>query len=210
MNRHLILTMLLALAACDSPERAKVPATEQPNAAVDQADGVVFNEVAPMPEPGNLIAAGDTEAAEDDAAWREGKRQEREPDHWYYAAEIGDGPAIVYSRSGGDWDYAFACDSAKHQIEFLVLGADKPPAGAPLILTLASGRLKASPNFIEGGRGALSAIMSASHPFFDALAGSREPLILSLPSGQSVTIQSSPLLGRIVRACREATPTTSG
>lgn len=126
----------------------------------------------------------------------------RQPDHWYYVPQIGDGPGAIYSRTGGGWDYAFACTLATRTIEFIAVNTGDPGTFDRQYMRVGHARLMLDATYSKEGHGTISTKLPAKHPFFDAFVGTGKSIELELLEGKTVVIPVGSEVTRLIRDCR--------
>lgn len=126
----------------------------------------------------------------------------RQPDHWYYVAQIGDGPGAIYSYNGGGWDYAFACTQATHMIEFIAVNTGDPGTFDQQYMRVGRVKLMLDASYSKEGHGTISTKLAARHPFFDAFTGPDKTIELQLLAGHKVVIPVGSEVTRLIRDCR--------
>lgn len=126
----------------------------------------------------------------------------RQPDHWYYVPQIGDGPGAIYSYSGGGWDYAFACTLATHTIEFVAVNIGDPGTFDQQYMRVGRVKLMLDASYSKEGHGTISTKLAARHPFFDAFTGTGKDIELQLLADHKVVIPVGSEVTRLIRDCR--------
>jgi hypothetical protein len=126
----------------------------------------------------------------------------RQPNHWYYVAQIGDGPGAIYSRDGGGWDYALACTLTTRTLEFIAVNVGDPGAFDKQYLKVGRVKLMMDASYSKEGHGTLSTTLAAKHPFFDAFTGPNRALEMELTQGRKTVLAVGPELPRVIRECR--------
>lgn len=127
----------------------------------------------------------------------------RQPNRWYYVPQIGDGPGVIYSRSGGGWDYAFACTATTRTLEFIAVNVGDPGTFDKQYLRVGRVRLMMDATYSKDAHGTLSTRLPAKHPFFDAFTGPDRTLELGLVAGRTIMLAVGPEVTRVIRECRE-------
>jgi hypothetical protein len=128
----------------------------------------------------------------------------RQPNHWYYVAQIGDGPGAIYSRDGGGWDYALACTLTTRTLEFIAVNVGDPGNFDKQYLKVGRVKLMMDASYSKEGHGTLSTTLAAKHPFFDAFMGPNKVLEMELTQGRKTVLAAGPELSRVIRECRGA------
>jgi hypothetical protein len=126
----------------------------------------------------------------------------RQSDHWYYVPQIGDGPGAIYSRSGGGWDYAFACTAATHMVEFIAVNTGDPGSFDQQYMRVGRVKLMLDATYSKEGHGTISTKLPARHPFFDAFVGTDKAIELQLLANQTMVIPVGSAVTRLIRDCR--------
>lgn len=126
----------------------------------------------------------------------------RQPDHWYYVPQIGDGPGAIYSRQGGGWDYAFACTAATHMVEFIAVNTGDPGSFDQQYMRIGRVKLMLDAAYSKEGHGTISSKLPARHPFFDAFVGTGKSIELQLLANQTVVVPVGSAVTRLIRDCR--------
>jgi hypothetical protein len=126
----------------------------------------------------------------------------RQPNRWYYVDQIGDGPGAIYSRSGGGWDYAFACTAPTRTIEFIAVNVGDPGTFDKQYMKVGRVKLMMDASYSKEGRGTISTKLPARHPFFDAFTGPDKALELELLEGRKLMIAIGSDVTRVIRECR--------
>lgn len=126
----------------------------------------------------------------------------RQPNHWYYVEVLGDGPGVIYSRTGGQWNFAFACALRTRMIEFIAIGAGAPGGFDQQSISVGKVRLMMDASYSTEGGGTITTMLPAKHPFFDALDGS-EPMEVRLHATRRTIVPTDPEVVRLVKACRQ-------
>jgi hypothetical protein len=169
-------------ATLDAPAPADTPASEATTAVAPAAPAVVAPDSAASPSAPSIDA--------------------RQSDHWYYVPQIGDGPGAIYSRSGGGWDYAFACTAATHMIEFIAVNTGDPGSFDQQYMRVGRVKLMLDAAYSKDGHGTISTKLPARHPFFDAFVGTDKAIELQLLADQTMVIPVGSAVTRLLRDCR--------
>lgn len=125
----------------------------------------------------------------------------RKPNQWYYVGRLGDGPGAIYTRTGGQWNYAFACNPAARTIEIIATGTGDPGGFDQQMIQVGSTKLMMDAIYARDGGGVISTTLPAKHGFFDALDGSA-PMEIQLVASRKTIVPVGPELVRLVRTCR--------
>ncbi|WP_347271108.1 hypothetical protein [Rhizorhabdus histidinilytica] len=125
----------------------------------------------------------------------------RRANAWYYVARLGDGPGAIYSRTGGQWSYAFACTSATRTIEIIAIGTGSPGSFDQQAITVGKVKLMMDASYSPDGGGTISTTLPAGHAFFDALDGS-VPMTIQLHATRKAVVPIGPAVVRLIRDCR--------
>lgn len=125
----------------------------------------------------------------------------RKPNQWYYVGRLGDGPGAIYSRTGGQWNYAFACNRAARTIEIIATGTGDPGGFDQQAINIGSTRLSMDATYAREAGGVISATLPAKHGFFDAVDG-RAPMEIHLVADRKAIVPVDAALIRLIRTCR--------
>lgn len=125
----------------------------------------------------------------------------RKANQWYFVSRLGDGPGAIYSRDGGQWNFAFACATRARTIEFIAMGTGEPGDFADQVINVGSFKLAMDATYSKDGGGMISTTLPASHPFFNALDGS-SPMEIQLVAGRKTIVPVGPGVVRLIRTCR--------
>lgn len=125
----------------------------------------------------------------------------RKPNRWYYVDRLGDGPGAIYSRDGGQWNFAFACDARRRMIEFIAVGTGSPGDFDQQALSVGKIKLLMDATYARDSGGTISMKLPAAHPFLNALDG-RMPMEVQLLPTRKTIVPVDPDVVRLVRACR--------
>lgn len=126
----------------------------------------------------------------------------RKANHWHYVPRLGDGPGVIYSRTGKGWDYAMACTPAASTIEIIAVGTGSPGTFDRQSIGVGKVKLMMDATYSPDGGGTISTRLPASHPFFKALDGSA-PMEIQLYETRKTLIPVDPEVVRLVRQCRD-------
>lgn len=174
--------------------RAPAPAAAPPPAA--EAD-----------EPADAVPEAPTEPAvtvetpEAAEAAAQPSVDARKANQWYYVGRLGDGPGAIYTRTGGQWNYAFACNRAKGTIEIIATGTGDPAGFERQAIRVGATRLDMDATYSKDGGGVMSMVLPAANGFFDALDGTT-PMEIQLVADRKAIVPVGPELVRLVRICR--------
>lgn len=159
---------------------ADAPAAAMPDAA---EDGIIVEQ--PV-EPGTAEAkAGDA----------------RKPNQWYFVMALGDGPGAIYSRDGGEWDFALACTKQTRMIEIIAVGTGFPGSFVDQSIRVGKVRLMMDATYAKLAGGTISTTLPAAHPFFDALVGD-VPMEFHLVADRKTIVPVGPAVVRLIQDCR--------
>lgn len=125
----------------------------------------------------------------------------RKPNKWYYVSRLGDGPGVIYSRDGGRWNFAFACDLSARTIEFIAVGTGSPGAFVGQTIMVGSVRQALEAAYSKDGGGTITSTLPASDPFFNALDGSM-PMEVQLVADRKTIVPIGPDVVRLISECR--------
>nr|WP_157034260.1 hypothetical protein [Sphingomonas sp. Y57] len=152
---------------------------------------------AAMPDASNAVVV----EAPTDAATVEQPVDARRANAWYYVPWLGDGPGAIYSRTGGQWSYAFACTSAARTIEIIAVGTGSPGSFDKQAIGVGRVKLMMDASYSSDGGGTISTTLPAGHAFFNALDGSA-PMTIQLHADRKVVVPVGPAVVRLIRDCR--------
>ncbi|KRB86361.1 hypothetical protein ASE00_06505 [Sphingomonas sp. Root710] len=125
----------------------------------------------------------------------------REANHWYYVAALGDGPGVIYSRTGGRWNFAFACTLRTRTIEFIAVGTGAPGSFDKQSISVGKVRLMMDASYSPDGGGTITTTLPAAHPFFSALSGA-EAMEVRLYETRKTVVPIGADVARLVKTCR--------
>jgi hypothetical protein len=125
----------------------------------------------------------------------------RKANQWYYVPRLGDGPGAIYSRTGGQWNYAFACNQAARTIEIIATGTGDPAGFDQQAIDVGKTRLMMDATYARDGGGVISTVLPAKNSFFDALDGSA-PMEIQLVASRKAIVPVGADLVRLIRTCR--------
>lgn len=125
----------------------------------------------------------------------------RKANQWYYVGRLGDGPAAIYSRNGGQWSYAFACTPQTKMVEFIAVNTGSPGTFDKQSIVVGKTRLMMDAGYSADGGGTISTSLPAGHPFLRALNGTA-PMEIQLYETRKTIVPVGPALVRLVRDCR--------
>lgn len=175
------------------PATGDTPREVAPKAVTASAD----TPAAAMPD----AAAAVVVEAPADAAPVDQPVDARRANAWYYVARLGDGPGAIYSRTGGQWSYAFACTSATRTIEIIAIGTGSPGSFDQQAISVGKVKLMMDASYSPDGGGTISTKLPAGHAFFDALDGSA-PMTIQLHATRKAVVPVGPAVVRLIRDCR--------
>jgi len=162
--------------------------------------------VAPVDTP--AAALPDTAAAPpvtvetpDDAAKVDKPVDARVANSWYYVPRLGDGPGAIYSKTGGQWSYAFACTTRTKMIEIIAVGTGSPGNFEQQAIAVGTAKLLMDASYSPDGGGTISATVPAADPFFSALDG-KAPMEIQLVADRKTVVPVGPAVARLVATCR--------
>lgn len=130
-----------------------------------------------------------------------GARDARKPNQWYFVDRLGDGPGAIYSRDGGQWNFAFACAARARTIEFIAVGVGSPGDFVDQVINVGSYKLAMDATYSKDGGGIISTVLPASHDFFNALDGST-PMEIQLVADRKTIVPVGPGVVRLISVCR--------
>jgi len=142
------------------------------------------------------------ETPADGAAAAQPSPDAREANHWYYVAALGDGPGVIYSRTGGQWNFAFACTLRTRTIEFIAVGTGAPGSFDQQSISVGKVKLMMDASYSQDGGGTITTTLPAAHPFFSALNGSN-PMEVRLYATRKTVVPIGPDVARLVKTCRQ-------
>ena len=125
----------------------------------------------------------------------------RQPNRWYYVDALGDGPGVIYSRTGGQWNFAFACTAATRIIEFIAVGTGAPGDFDQQSISVGKVKLMMDASYSPDGGGTIITRLPAAHPFFNAF-DSKTPMEVQLHARRMTTVPIGPEVVRLVKTCR--------
>lgn len=125
----------------------------------------------------------------------------RRANAWYYVSRLGDGPGAIYSRTGGQWSYALACNRAKRTIEIIAVGTGSPGGFDQQAIRVGKVKLMMDATYSPDGGGTISTILPARHAFFDVLDGST-PMTIQLHATRKAVVPVGPAVVRLIGDCR--------
>lgn len=125
----------------------------------------------------------------------------RKPNQWYFVPRLGDGPGAIYSRDGGQWDFAFACTTAARTIEFIAVGTGFPGEFVDQAISVGKVRVMLEAGYSKNAGGTISATLPASHPFFNSLDGTTA-MEVQMVADRKTIVPVGPAVVRLVKDCR--------
>lgn len=131
-------------------------------------------------------------------------RDGRKANQWYFVSRLGDGPGAIYSRDGGQWNFAFACLPRTRMIEFIAVGTGSPGGFSDQVINIGSIRVDLDASYSKDGGGTIMAELPANHAFFNALDGSL-PMEVQLVADRKTIVPIGPNVVRLIRDCRGRT-----
>lgn len=137
----------------------------------------------------------------DSAAPAQPSPDARQPNRWYYVNVLGDGPGAIYSRTGGQWNFAFACTARARVIEFIAVGTGAPGDFDKQSIRIGKVRLMMDASYSPEGGGTIITKLPATHPFFNGLNG-ETPMEIQLQRNRKTIVPIGPDVVRLVKACR--------
>ena len=146
-------------------------------------------------------AAAAMEPPADNAAPVQPSPDARQPNRWYYVDALGDGPGVIYSRTGGQWNFAFACTAATRIIEFIAVGTGAPGDFDQQSISVGKVKLMMDASYSPDGGGTIITRLPAAHPFFNAF-DSKTPMEVQLHARRMTTVPIGPEVVRLVKTCR--------
>lgn len=126
----------------------------------------------------------------------------REANRWYYVTALGDGPGVIYSRTGGQWNFAFACTLRTRTIEFIAVGTGASGNFDQQSISVGKVKLMMDASYSQDGGGTITTTLPAAHPFFSALSGA-EPMEVRLYATRKTVVPIGPDVARLVKTCRQ-------
>lgn len=165
----------------------KAPTADTPAAALPDT-------AAPAPTPVVVETPADTAKVDTPV-------DARKANSWYYVRRLGDGPGVIYSKSGGQWNYALACNSAAKTIEIIAVGTGSPGSFDQQAIAVGQTRLMMNATYAPDMGGTISTVLPAGHAFFTALDGSA-PMEIQLYADRKTVVPVGPEVVRLVRDCR--------
>lgn len=125
----------------------------------------------------------------------------RQPNRWYFVDALGDGPGAIFSRTGGQWNFAFACTAATRTIEFIAVGAGAPGDFDKQSISVGKVKLMMDASYSPDAGGTIITRLPAAHPFFNVLDG-RAPMEVRLHQTGGTIVPVGPEVIRLVKTCR--------
>lgn len=174
----------------DVPVPAPEPEVRAPT--VDTPAAAMPDSVAPAPVV--VETPADTAKVDDPV-------DARKPNNWYYVRKLADGPGVIYSKTGGQWNYALACTSAARTIEIIAVGTGSPGSFDQQAITVGTTKLMMNATYSQDMGGTISTVLPASDSFFTALDGSA-PMEIQLHADRKTVVPVGPEVVRLVRDCR--------
>lgn len=178
------------------PAAAPPVAADPPGAAAGDADA----EPAALPDAAREPPIT-VDAPGADTAPAQPPLDARQPNRWYYVERLADGPGAIYTRSGGQWDFAFACTAQTRMIEFIAVGTGSPGGFDKQSITVGKVKLMMDAGYSKDGGGTMSTTLPAGHPFFDAFDG-KMPMEVRLHADRKTIVPVDSGVVRLIRACR--------
>lgn len=176
----------------DVPVPAPEPEVKAPTA--DTPAAAMPDTAAPAPAPVVVETPADTAKVDDPV-------DARKPNNWYYVRKLADGPGVIYSKTGGQWNYALACTTAARTIEIIAVGTGSPGSFDQQAITVGATKLMMNATYSQDMGGTISTVLPASHAFFTALDGSA-PMEIQLHADRKTVVPVGPEVVRLVRDCR--------
>jgi hypothetical protein len=128
----------------------------------------------------------------------------RRANQWYFVSRLGDGPGAIYSRDGGQWNFAFACTTRTRMIEFIAVGTGSPGGFTDQVINIGGTRVDLDASYSKDGGGTIMAELPASHALFNALDGSL-PMEVQLVADRKTIVPVGPNVVRLIKECRGRT-----
>ncbi len=128
-------------------------------------------------------------------------RDARKANQWYFVKHLGDGPGAIYSRDGGQWNFALACTTRARTIEFIAVGTGSAGTFTDQQIKVGQFKLMMDAAYSKDGGGTISTTLPASDPFFDALDGGA-PMEIQLVADRKTIVPVGPDVVRLIKACR--------
>ena len=177
---------------------ARVPVT--PARSDANGTGSIDSNAAALPDSAATQAVI-VERPGDSAAPAQPSPDARQPNRWYYVNVLGDGPGAIYSRTGGQWNFAFACTARARVIEFIAVGTGPPGDFDKQSIRIGKVRLMMDASYSPEGGGTIITKLPATHPFFNGLNG-ETPMEIQLQRNRKTIVPIGPDVVRLVKACR--------
>ncbi|WP_206363507.1 hypothetical protein [Sphingomonas crocodyli] len=172
--------------AAEAPPPAAPPATAEPAPA------------APAPEP----AAAVSEPTPAPAPVQRRSNDSRLANNWHYVPRLGDGPAVIYTRTGGAWDYALSCNTGRAQIEFIAVRTGDPQGFGGQYMRAGSVTARLDATYSRTAGGTISMVLPARHQLFDAVAGQGQAIEAQVVAGAPTVLPVNGDVARLIRQCR--------
>ena len=125
----------------------------------------------------------------------------RLPNRWYFVDALGDGPGAIFSRTGGQWNFAFACTAPTRTIEFIAVGTGAPGEFDKQSISVGKVKLMMDASYSPDGGGTIITRLPAAHPFFNVLDGKASMEVRLHQTGRTI-VPIGPEVIRLVKACR--------
>ncbi|ATE64767.1 hypothetical protein [Rhizorhabdus dicambivorans] len=180
------------------PEPAAPPVAEKPVAPAPPTDVEAPAGAVPEAPAAPEVVVETPEAA---VAAAPPSIDARQPNQWYYVGRLADGPAAIYSRTGGQWNYAFACNRAAKTIEIIATGIGDPGDFDRQAIQVGATKLAMDASYARDAGGTISTVLPAGDPFFGALDGAT-PMEIQLVANRKAIVPVGPALVRLIRTCR--------
>ncbi|WP_152663931.1 hypothetical protein [Sphingomonas sp. SRS2] len=196
----LLVLLIYAISQFMVAEEAPAPAPAAPVAVDATGAGDADSNAAALPD----TAAGQDMIVEqpiDPATPAPPTPDARQPNRWYYVNALGDGPGVIYSRTGGQWNFAFACTTRTRAIEFIAVGTGAPGDFDKQAIRVGKVKLMMDASYSQDGGGTIISVLPATHAFFNALDGTK-PMEIQLHATRKTIVPIGPAVIRLIKTCR--------
>ncbi|TZG29059.1 hypothetical protein [Sphingomonas montanisoli] len=174
--------------------------------------GPIDGQEAALPSPADPAPAPDAAPAEQAAvaappapepvATQPRSSDSRLANNWHYVPRLGDGPAAIFTRNGGAWDYALACNTARGQIEFIAVRTGDPQGFGGQYMRAGGVTARMDATYSRTAGGTISMVLPARHQLFDAVAGQGQAIEAQVVAGAPAMLPVNGDVVRLVRQCR--------
>jgi len=202
----LLLALAVVLATCTASRFIGSDKKTQPHSEEPSADAIV-DVPSPSPAPqapeNSVTPAPSVPAASADAPAEATPTAGdlRQANRWYYVRALGDGPGVIYSRTGSAWDYAFACALPARTIEFIAVNTGSPAGFDQQSMQVGATKLMMNASYARDSGGTISTKLPATNAFFDTLTNGAT-LEVQLLANRRVMLSIGPEVARMIRDCR--------